>query len=346
MHDLSLLTDLLVLLAAAVIVVLLVSRLGLPSIAGLILAGVLVGPRALGFVSALNRVDVLAEVGVILLLFGVGLELPLVRLRRLWRPLWLGGSLQVGLTLMGAFGLARSFGLSAVQAVVLALVVAPSSTAIVLRQLDARGELDAPHGKQMLGILLFQDLCVVPMMLVLPALTTQTDAGVQSVLASLTRSVLLLITVVALARVIVPRVLHVVASERKRDVFVLAVFVVGLGTAWAASLAGVSLALGAFLAGVVIAGSDYRHQAMGELIPFREVFASLFFVSAGMLLDLGLVLEAPRAVLGLTLALLLGKGLVVLSAGVLLRLPLRVAVASALGLCQVGEFALVLLESV
>lgn len=346
MHDLSLLTDLVVLLAAAVIVVLLVSRLGLPSIAGLILAGVLVGPHALGLINALNRVDVLAEVGVILLLFGVGLELPLVRLRRLWRPLWIGGSLQVSLTVLGAFGLGRGFDLSPAQALVLALVVAPSSTAIVLRQLDARGELDAPHGKQMLGVLLFQDLCVVPMMLVLPALTAQNAAGPKAVLASLTRSALLLITVVALARVIVPRVLHVVASERKRDVFVLAVFVVGIGTAWAASLAGVSLALGAFLAGVVIAGSDYRHQAMGELIPFREVFASLFFVSAGMLLDLGLVLETPRQVLGLTLALLVGKGLVVLGMGVLLRLPLRVAVVSALGLCQVGEFALVLLESV
>jgi CPA2 family monovalent cation:H+ antiporter-2 len=346
MHDLSLLTDLVVLLAAAVVVVLLVSRLGLPSIAGLILAGVLMGPHVLRFVGDPSRVQVLAEVGVILLLFGVGLELPLMRLRRLWRPLLIGGSLQVVATTLAGFGIARWLGLGRAQALVLGLLVVPSSTAIVLRQLDARGELDAPHGKQMLGILLFQDLCVVPMMLVLPALAAQSDAGPGALLASLARSALVLITVVALARVIVPRVLHVVASERKRDVFVLAVFVVGLGTAWAASLAGVALSLGAFLAGVVIAGSDYRHQAMGDLIPFREVFASLFFVSAGMLLDLGLVLEAPRAVLGLVLALLVGKGLVVLILGALLRLPLRVAVLTAIGLCQVGEFALVLLASV
>jgi CPA2 family monovalent cation:H+ antiporter-2 len=346
MHDLSLLTDLVVLLAAAVVVVLLVSRLGLPSIAGLILAGVLMGPHVLRFVGDPTRVQVLAEVGVILLLFGVGLELPLMRLRRLWRPLLIGGSLQVVATTLAGFGVARWLGLGRAQALVLGLLVVPSSTAIVLRQLDARGELDAPHGKQMLGILLFQDLCVVPMMLVLPALAAQSDTGPGVLLASLARSALVLITVVALARVIVPRVLHVVASERKRDVFVLAVFVVGLGTAWAASLAGVALSLGAFLAGVVIAGSDYRHQAMGDLIPFREVFASLFFVSAGMLLDLGLVLEAPRAVLGLMLALLAGKGLVVLLVGALLRLPLRVAVLTAIGLCQVGEFALVLLASV
>jgi CPA2 family monovalent cation:H+ antiporter-2 len=143
---------------------------------------------------------------------------------------------------------------------------------------------------------------------------------------SLLRSLAVLIAVVVAARMVAPRVLHLVAQEKKRDVFVLAVFVVGVGTAWAVSLAGVSLSLGAFLAGVVIAGSDYRHQAMGDLIPFREVFASLFFVSAGMLLDLSLVFSMPRVVLGLFLTLMLGKGLLVLVIGLCLRLSLRVSV--------------------
>jgi CPA2 family monovalent cation:H+ antiporter-2 len=346
MHDLSLLTDLVVIFAAAVLVVLLLSRIGLPSIAGLIVAGVLIGPRSLALVGERARVEVLAEVGVILLLFGVGLELPLSRLKQLLRPMLLTGSLQVLLTTALAGGLAYASGLSPAQALILGLVVAPSSTAIVLRQLAARGELDAPHGQQMLGVLLFQDLCVVPMMLVLPALTGAHEGDGVSVTMGLLRSLLVLIAVVVAARLIAPRVLHIVAQEGKRDVFVLAVFVVGVGTAWAASLAGVSLSLGAFLAGVVIAGSDYRHQAMGDLIPFREVFASLFFVSAGMLLDLSLVFSTPRAVLGLTFLLLVGKGTLVLAIGLLLRLPLRVSVLTAIGLCQVGEFALVLLASV
>jgi CPA2 family monovalent cation:H+ antiporter-2 len=346
MHDLSLLTDLVVIFAAAVLVVLVLSRIGLPSIAGLIVAGVLVGPRSLGLISERASVEVLAEVGVILLLFGVGLELPVSRLKQLLRPMLLTGSLQVMLTIVCAGGLAYAAGLTPTQALILALVIAPSSTAIVLRQLDARGELDAPHGQQMLGILLFQDLCVVPMMLVLPALTGEHADSGESVSVSLLRSLGVLIAVVVAARLIAPRVLHLVAQEKKRDVFVLAVFVVGVGTAWAASLAGVSLSLGAFLAGVVIAGSDYRHQAMGDLIPFREVFASLFFVSAGMLLDLSLVFSMPRVVLGLFLLLLLGKGLLVLAIGLALRLSLRVSVLTAIGLCQVGEFALVLLASV
>jgi CPA2 family monovalent cation:H+ antiporter-2 len=346
MHDLSLLTDLVVIFAAAVLVVLILSRVGLPSIAGLIIAGVLVGPRSLGLVSNLARVDVLAEVGVILLLFGVGLELPLSRFKQLLAPMLLTGSLQVVSTTLLFAGLAYAAGLAPAQALILGLIVAPSSTAIVLRQLDARGELDAPHGQEMLGVLLFQDLCVVPMMLVLPALTGAHDGHDTSLGLSLLRSLGVLVAVMFAARLVAPRVLHLVAMERKRDVFVLAVFVVGVGTAWAASLAGVSLSLGAFLAGVVIAGSNYRHQAMADLIPFREVFASLFFVSAGMLLDLSLVFSTPREVLGLCFLLLSGKGLLVLIIGLALRLPLRVSVLTAIGLCQVGEFALVLLASV
>jgi monovalent cation:H+ antiporter-2, CPA2 family len=345
MHDLSLLTDLVVIFAAAVLVVLLLSRVGFPSIAGLIVAGVLVGPRSLGLIDERARVDVLAEVGVISLLFGVGLELPLSRLKHLLRPMLLTGSLQVVATVALAGLLAYAAGLAPAQALILGLVIAPSSTAIVLRQLEARGELDAPHGREMLGVLLFQDLCVVPMMLVLPALTFGQENG-GSVALGLLRSLGVLCAVAVTARLIVPRLLHLVARERKRDLFVLAVFVVGVGTAWAASLAGVSLSLGAFLAGVVIAGSDYRHQALADMIPFREVFASLFFVSAGMLLDLSLVMSAPRTVLGLTLGLLLGKGLLILLIGLVLRLSLRVSVLTAIGLCQVGEFALVLLAAV
>lgn len=341
----TLLTDLVIIFAAAVVVVLVLSRVGLPSIAGLIVAGVLIGPSSLGLVSELKRVEVLAEVGVSLLLFGVGLELPLSRLKQLLRPMLMTGSLQVVLSTGLAALLAYLCGLSPAQALILGLVVAPSSTAIVLRQLETRGELEAPHGQQMLGVLLFQDLCVVPMMLVLPVLTGGNEGGANLTM-SLLRSLAVLFFVMIAARLLVPRVLHVVARERKRDVFVLAVFVVGVGTAWAASSAGVSLSLGAFLAGVVIAGSDYRHQAMGDLIPFREVFASLFFVSAGMLLDVSLLFAAPKAVLGLFIALLFGKGLVVLVIGIVLRLMLRVSVLTAIGLCQVGEFALVLLGSV
>lgn len=346
MHELSLLHDLLIIFAAAIAVSLAGARIGLPSLAGMIVAGVLIGPHALGLIADPSRVQALAEIGVVLLLFGVGIELPFGRLRELFRPMFIGGALQVSITGILAFVASRLFGLSGVSALLVSFVAIPSSTAIVLRRLHARGELEAPHGRQMLGILLFQDLCVVPMMIVLPALGDARARGAQAIALELAGSLAILTGVVVLARLLAPKLLHVAASVRQRDVFVLAVFVVVIGTAYAANMADVSLALGAFMAGVVISGSAYRHQALGELMPFREVFASLFFVTAGMLLDGSLLVRAPLTVLGLFTALVLGKALIVLLLCSLMGLSLRASILSALGLAQVGEFALVLLESV
>jgi len=345
MHELSLLHDLVVIFMAAIAVSLLGARIGLPSLAGMIVAGALIGPHALGLIGDPTRVSALAEIGVVLLLFGVGIELPFGRLRELFRPMVVGGSLQVLCTGAIAFAAALCFGLSHIAALLVSFCAIPSSTAIVLRRLHAEGELEAPHGRQMLGILLFQDVCVVPMLLLLPALGDAAGSHPGTLVFGLVRSLVVLALVVLIARLLAPQLLHMVARTRQRDVFVLAVFVVVIGTAWAASLAGVSLALGAFLAGVVISGSAYRHQALGELMPFREVFASLFFVTAGMLLDGELLVAHPLAVLGLFCALVLGKALVVLLACALMRMSLRASVLTALGLAQVGEFALVLLET-
>jgi monovalent cation:H+ antiporter-2, CPA2 family len=345
MHELSLLHDLVVIFAAAIAVALLGARVGLPSLAGMIVAGALIGPHALGLIADPTRVQSLAEIGVVLLLFGVGIELPIGRLRELYRPMIVGGTLQVVLTFGIAFAACLACGLPTVGALLAGFCAVPSSTAIVLRRLHAEGALEAPHGRQMLGILLFQDMCVVPMMLVMPALSGASRGHAGSVLLELARSLAVLTLVVLTVRKLAPRLLHMVARTRQRDVFVLSVFIVVIGTAWAASLAGVSLALGAFLAGVVISGSAYRHQALGELTPFREVFASLFFVTAGMLLDGTHIWHAPLGVLLLFCALVLGKALVVLGACGLMRLPLRSSVLTALGLAQVGEFALVLLET-
>lgn len=336
--------DLLLIFISAITVALIVSRFGLPSIAGLTLAGAIIGPNALGLISTLDSVRTLAEAGVVLLLFGVGLELPLDRARELWRPTLLAGGAQIGLTGVCAYAAGRAFGLENNAAIALAFVVVPSSTAIVLRGLEARGEIDAPHGRLMLGVLLFQDVCVVPMMLVLPALTSGGEQEGTEIALGLGKSLLLLTLVGLGAWLLVPRLLHVVALSRQRDVFMLAVLTVALGTAALAELSGVTVALGAFLAGIVVAGSEYRHQANADLIPFREVLAGLFFVSVGMLLDVGALLRAPAQVLGLTCALIAGKLLLMAIAGALLRLPLRVSVLASAGLAQVGELGIVLLE--
>ncbi len=344
MPEIQILKDLVIVLGAAVVVVTLLRRAGFPSIAGFILTGAIVGPNALGLVSETKQVEVLAEVGVVLLLFGIGLEISLSRLRQLWKAIVLGGGLQVGLTIVCTVAIAAWFGLSTGSAIFLGCVVAVSSTAVVLRGLSARGELEAPHGRLALGILVFQDLCVVPMMLAVPYLAGK-GGSAQDIFVTIGTVLLVLAGVLFAASHLAPRLLAFVARARERELFILAVFLVCFGTAWALSLAGISLALGAFLAGLVVAGSEFRHQAMSDLIPPREVFASLFFVSVGMLLNVSDVLQQAISTIGLLCLILIGKFTIILGTALILRLPLRVGILSATTLCQIGEFSFILLKA-
>ncbi len=344
MSELPFLRDLVVIFSVAVAVVVLLRRFGVPSIAGFILAGVAVGPHALGLVSDVHQVEVLAEVGVALLLFGIGLELNLASLQRLWRAVAVGGALQVGLSVAIVVAAGSLFGLEARRGLFLGFLVAVSSTAIVLRGLDARGETDAPHGRFTLGILIFQDLAVVPMMLAIPLLAGAAEPGAAAALA-LVETAAILTAVVAGAWILVPRLLHWIARTRQRELWMLTVFLISMGTAWIASLAGVSLALGAFLAGLVVSGSEFRHQALSDLIPLREVLTSLFFVSVGMLLDPRGVGADAVSVLGLLAVILVGKFVVVFLVGTAMRMSAQVNAIAALALCQVGEFSFVLLRA-
>jgi CPA2 family monovalent cation:H+ antiporter-2 len=344
MGELSILRDLVVIFSVAVVVVAVLQKVGVPPIAGFIVAGTLVGPHGFGLIHDLHKVETLAEVGVVLLLFGIGLELSLERLRRLWQPILIGGTLQMGMTILVAMGSAVMFGLGAATAVFLGFLVAVSSTAIVLRALNDRGELEAPHGRLTLGVLVFQDLSVVPMMLAIPILA---GSGVSAteVLLTLGKAVGVLVCVLVAARIVVPRALHIVARTRQRNLFMLTTFLVCIGTAWIVSSVGISLALGAFMAGLVVAGSDYRHQALSDLIPFREVLTSLFFVSVGMLLDAQALLDHPLPILALLVAIVAGKFIVVMLTGLFMRLPPRVWILAAAALAQVGEFYFVLLHA-
>jgi len=340
------LQDLVIILTAAVAVVVLLGRVKVPSIAGFIVAGTLIGPYALGLVHDLHQVEVLAELGAVMLLFGIGLELSLDRVRKLWKPILLGGAIQVGTTITLVTGLGLLFGLRFGTALLLGFIVAVSSTAIVLKGLSLRGELGAPHGRITLGILIFQDLCVVPMVLVIPFLggagsgQGQTGAGV---IVPLLTAAAVVIGVLFATRMVVPRFLEAIARTRQRELFVLAVFLVCLGTAWSVASAGVSLALGAFLAGLVVSGSRYREQAISDLVPLRDVLASVFFVSIGMLLNLSDALSHLLPILALFAAIVVGKFVIILLTACVLRVPLRVAVLSASSLSQVGEFSFVLL---
>lgn len=340
----NVLGELVIVLAAAVIVVAVLRRIGVPTIAGLIATGILAGPGALGIVRDTTDIEHLAEVGVILLLFGIGLELSLDRLRLIWKAVLIGGVLQVGATAALTAAIAVGLGLSVPTGFFLGFVVSVSSTAIVLRGLAARGEIDAPHGRLALGILVFQDLAVVPMMVLVPFLAGTGGTGGE-LLRATAMSLAVLGVVLLAARLVVPRLLRLVARTRERDLFILTVVLICFGTAWAVSSAGIALALGAFLAGLVVAGSEFRHQALSDLIPAREVLASLFMVSVGMLLDLGAI-RSNIGTIGLLLAAILaGKFVIVLATALALRLPLSVGILTAAALCQIGEFSFVLLTA-
>jgi CPA2 family monovalent cation:H+ antiporter-2 len=343
MQELAFLKDLVVVFAAGLVVVTLLGRLRVPPIAGYIVAGVLVGPGVLSLINDVHQVEVLAEVGVVLLLFGIGLELSPERIKKLWRAVLFGGALQVGATILAVIGVAYYFGIPPAQGTFIGFVVAISSTAIVLRGISARGELEAPHGRLAVGILIFQDLCVVPMILALPFLTGTKGAGGAALLA-LGSAIAILVGALLAARVLAPVLLRTAARTRQRDVFILTVAVICFGVAWLASYAGVSVALGAFLAGLVVSGSEFRHQALSDLIPLREVLASVFFVSVGMLLDTTDVMSRIAPTLLLLAAILTGKFILLFLTAALLRLPLRVCVLTAAALCQVGEFSFVLLR--
>jgi CPA2 family monovalent cation:H+ antiporter-2 len=337
----AVLQELVVVLGVAVAVVLVLSHVRLPTIAGLIAAGALIGPGGLGLVRDAARITVLAEIGVVLLLFSIGLEFSLARLRRLWRVLLLGGGLQVGLTALGVLAGALALGVPPARGLFFGFLVALSSTAIVLRALTERHEVDAPHGRLIIGALIFQDLCVVPMMLAIPLLAGQ-RGGAGALLAVLVKATLLVVATAVLGRTVVPRFLKDVAATRRREVFILAVLGLCVGIAWVSALAGLSLALGAFLAGIALADGDYGHQALADVLPLRETLSSFFFISVGMLLDVRVLMERPLLVAALVLGVLVLKALVGAVSAMVMRFPPWVAVLAGLGLAQIGEFSFVL----
>jgi CPA2 family monovalent cation:H+ antiporter-2 len=344
MGHVPLLDELAIVAALAVAVTVILARLKLPTVAGLLAAGALLGPFGLKLVSSVAAIEVLAEVGVVLLLFSIGLEFSLARLRDIMRQVALGGFVQVGLTTAVTAAIAVALGEPLGRGVFYGFAFALSSTAIVLRALSERRELDAPHGRFIVGTLIFQDLCVVPMVLIVPLLGSSGPPGeaALSIAYAMGKAALVVVGIVILARVVVPRILGWVDASRSREVFLLAILSLCIGTAWLTSMVGLSLALGAFLGGMVVADTEYSHRAMGDILPLRDAFVSIFFVSLGMLFDPGVVLSQPVLVISLLLGFLVAKGLLATIAALAMRFPSRVAWLAGVGLAQFGEFGFVL----
>lgn len=340
--EIPLLQDIVIILGLSVVVILIFQRFKLPTILGFLITGVVAGPHGLSLVEASHEVEILSEIGVILLLFIIGLEFSLKSLSAIKRAVFLGGSFQVFVTIAVATAIAWWMNYSLERAIFIGFLFSLSSTAIVLNVLQSRGEINSPHGKIALAILIFQDVIVVPMMLLAPILAGQTE-NVGLTLLSLALKTLLVIGLVILAaRYIFPRLLFEVAKTRSRELFILTIIVSCFAVAWLTSSIGLSLALGAFIAGLIISESEYSHQATSQVLPFREIFTSFFFVSIGMLLDISFFYEHLIAVLGFTALVFLIKGLIATFAGFILKYPPRISILIGLSLFQVGEFAFIL----
>jgi CPA2 family monovalent cation:H+ antiporter-2 len=319
-------------------------RLRQPPLIGFLLAGALLGPFGLGLVRDVGVVESLAELGVVLLLFTVGLELSLANLRRLGKIVWIAGPIQVGITIALVFVIATLGGYPASHSLFFGYLVALSSTAIVLKLLLDRRELDSPHGRTLIGILIFQDLAVVPMLLSLPYLVGGGSGGLFQVLLAAGKTALTAAVLLVIARVAVPRFIGALAGTRQKEIFVVAVLFLVLGSALATAWAGLSAALGAFLAGLVLSESDYGHQAMADIAAFRDAFNAVFFVSVGMLFDPRVLLTAPLLVAVLLGLILVWKTFAGASAVLTLGYGFRVATVVGLSLAQIGEFSFVLLQ--
>ncbi len=344
MTNYSVLGNLLVIFSVSIAVVFVFHQFRLPSIAGFLVAGALIGPHGLNLIADIGTVQVLAEIGVVLLLFTIGIEFSLVQLASLRRLLFIAGPIQVGTVLVVAWVAAMWVGMTWQQGIFWGFLLSLSSTAIVLKTLAEKGDSDSIHGRTTIGILIFQDLAVVPMMLLTPILASRAEGSVTTILFTLAESVLVVGLIIAAAWYAVPKLLEHIVRSRSRELFLLTVIVLCLGIAWLTSLGGLSLALGAFIAGLVISESEYSHQAMADVLPFRDSFNSLFFVSIGILMDWRVLIDHPVLVFGLLLAILFVKFLAGAAASFALNIPPRSAIMVGVALAQVGEFSFLLAQ--
>jgi len=341
MEEFTILQDLVILIAVAIPVVALAQRFKIPSVVGFLATGVLIGPHALALIQDVEAVQHLAEIGVILLLFVIGLELSLSKIIALGPSIVRAGALQVGGTMAVIALLVLGLGLSIEKAIVVGALVSLSSTAVVLRVYGDRDALDTPHGRIIVGILIFQDLAIVPLMLVIRTIGG-TDSSAASILTTIGISFVVVVGLLLTGRYVVPWLLKHLARFDARELFTLAIMLFGLGAAVLTARFGLSLALGAFLAGLIISESDYGSQAMSDVLPFRDTFSGIFFISVGMLLDAGVLIANPGPVLFAVAAVVLIKAIITTLATLTLRRPLQVSLMTGIALAQIGEFSFVL----
>lgn len=331
-------------MAISVPIIILLSRFGLPSVIGFLITGVIIGPYGFGLVTEINTVETLSQIGIVLLLFTIGLEFSITRMLSLRREGILGGGFQVGITVLLVFIIGLFLNYSISVSLLLGFIISLSSTAIVLKLLLDKGEISSPHGNLSVGVLIFQDLCVVLMVMVIQNIGGNGGASTYEIAKGLSISLFAFAIIVVAVTYLIPRLFNHVVKLRNREVFILTIVLVCLGTALVTSLFGLSLALGAFIAGLAISESEYSNQIVAEVIPFRDTFSSLFFISIGMLLDVNYLLTNLPLIIGVVAVIIVVKTLALVGVGQILRYPLRLSIVAGLNLAQIGEFSFILIK--
>jgi CPA2 family monovalent cation:H+ antiporter-2 len=342
MAELGFLRDFVIIFGVAIGITFLFYHLRIAPIVGYLIAGVLLGPSVLGAAKDVASIEVLAEVGIILLLFLIGVEFSLNELLRMNGKMFLVGFLQIFLTTAFVSLIGIGLGASVSQGVFVGLLVAMSSTVIVMKVLSDRGEIDSPQGRLTTAILIFQDLSVVVIVLLMPVLGGKSDFSALEVVLNVFLVFAFMVLVIVTSRSLVPFILYRVVQTHSRELFLLSIVVICFGTAYLTSIVGISLALGAFLAGLIISESEYGHQAFSEILPLKDIFSILFFVSIGMLLDVGSVLRDPWIILIGVAGILVIKFAVGTVVPVVIGYPMRIGVLVGVALAQIGEFSFIL----
>lgn len=340
--ELGLLNDLVVIFGLSVAIILIFNKLKIPAVVGFLLSGIMAGPSGLKLISSIHEVEELAEIGILLLLFTIGIEFSFKEIFKLRKSLTIGGASQVILTTISIAILVNPFMDTFKEAIFVGFIVALSSTALVIKLLSEKGEIDTLHGRTVLAVLISQDLITIPMILFVPYFAGININNGFSIPLLLGKGILIIAMVYIAAKYIVPFMLFQIARTRVRELFLINILVICFGIIWITSSLGISIALGAFIAGLIISESEFSQQALGNILPFRDIFISLFFISIGMLLNVNYALNNIIIIIGLTFLVLIIKTFWGVLSSLLLKHPLRTGIIVGISINAIGEFAFVM----
>lgn len=345
MH-LDIFREFVVVLGVSTLLILIFQRIKMPSVIGFLMAGMLMGPTGLKLITEVEQIEILSEIGLVLLLFLIGIEFNLKTLSAIKSTVFIGGGLQVLLSIVLAGILSYLYGYSANVSLLIGFMISLSSTAVVIKLFQIQGRINNPEGRNSLAVLIFQDLIAVPMMLLIPVMAGNGGTSTFKILLMLiVKTLVVLVLVYLAARYIFPAVMYQVAATKSQELFIIVILLTCFAIAWLTNEAGLSLALGAFLAGLVISESEYSHQAVANVLPFREVFMSFFFISIGLLVDLNFLVKNLQWVILLALAVMFIKFITGASALIINGKSSRMAIITGLALAQIGEFSFVLAKT-